>query len=476
MVKHIVNESVHGYEKVEINSLISAENTNDLFVIIVDKSCDNDVASYYKAVNNLLRKFNRVMLIGAMDDNKVFKSLASLMITFNAYDLYEIVSKDEINSDYLTKLENRKPSYTEVQTYIGGDAVAYSDMSMILFGIESLVEEGNLDGLKLFIEENMLGIENITQSINKMKKTCDIFNSNELIDEITKAKETEEKLNKDIDSKNKKLEEVKHSRDEFKVEAETLKRENSKLKESVKDADSSGGGNVLKLFKTIQVQTTPGVKAKIILYFKEVSYVRYMNTLVSNICSFLSKKKVSYKCLIYDTNTDMCNIYSPLRVVNGTSYVTDKTHLLNKADKFVVTEPAQNILTDVITSANAFDVVIIYDRMHTVNDLITGNLVSKFFVFNSHNDYDKLKATLKITDTSHVITYAKNTINKDSKDFLDIPEIADFTANNVGSDQYALGKYMRQCSTYSKPKPDGKVASLIEEIMARSRINSLYGN
>ena len=65
---------------------------------------------------------------------------------------------------------------SEVQAYIGGDVTAYSDMSTILFGIESLVEEGNIDGLKNYVEDRILSIEKLTVTLNNIEAvTSDAF-------------------------------------------------------------------------------------------------------------------------------------------------------------------------------------------------------------------------------------------------------------------------------------------------------------
>lgn len=478
MTKYIVNETFHGYERLDISNYGKLDSQDCLYVVVVDKKCDSSIEKYYTFVNEALRMHNRVILISISDDNKSFKTLASLMVTFRDYDIYEVVDHDSLSAEYLLKLESREPDYSEVQTYIGGDLTAYSDMSMILFGIESLVDEGNTDGLKSFVEEHILSIENLTSSLNHMKKTCELFNSNELVNEIKTLKDREKQLNKAVDEKEDALKEVKHDRDENKVAAETLKRENEKLKEKAKDLQNqaSSGGATIVSFKTTSTQLLRGNKTKIVLYFKELSYVRYTNTLITILFEFLKRKGLKVKLLVYDTGSELYNAYKPLRVVTGSDYVSDRVALANKIEKFVVAEPTQMIIEDVLTSDQSYDVVVVYDRMHTQSDIVDGNLVTKFYVMNSKNDYETLRTQLKINDVSSIISDSANSLNISKewkvigdRDFIDIPTIPEFKKHAIISDSYAFSKYMKQATSTTK-------TGIIDTIVKKSKINTLYND
>lgn len=476
MEKYIINENYHGYNKISINDIDKTNESNNIFVVIIDKTCDENTAQYYNFINNALKNINRVIVISVQDQNKTFRPIASMMICFKAYDIYEITDKDNLSAQYLLKLEDREPDFSEVQTYIGGDLTSYSDMNMILFGIESLIEEGNTDALKKFIEEHMISIENLTTSLNNMKKICDMFNSNELINQINTLKEQEEKLNKTIEDKDENLSSIKYDRDKYKVESETLKRENNKLKEKTQNLQeqAKSGGNTIKTYKTVNTQLLRGTKTKIILYFKEISYVRYMNTLTNVLLEFIKRHGLKTKLMIYDTNSEMSRVYEPLRVIRGNEYVADKSLIIHKVESFVVAEPSQMIIEDMLTSDMQFDVLIIYDRMHTLTDIVEGNLVTKFYVMNSRKDYEALKDVLKITDTSFIITNSQNSLNisKDWKtvgprDFLDIPTIDDFKKRAINSDSFVFSKYVKQASANSKK-------AIIQTIIEKSKINTLY--
>ena len=79
------------------------------------------------------------------------------------------------------------------------------------------------------------------------------------------------------------------------VNCENLKRENEKIKNKNTDlqAQSESGGAVIKTYKELNTKLID-CKTKLIIYFKEVSYVRYTNSLVVKLMEVLEKKKL--KC------------------------------------------------------------------------------------------------------------------------------------------------------------------------------------
>lgn len=468
MEKYLFNSVIHGYNQATVNEFNVSDKHGDLIVVVIDSSCDNNIGSYYKLINNALKLNNRVILIGIEDDNKSFRPLASLMVTYNAYDIYEIPDKDSLSAAELLKIEGRTPDLSEVQTFIGGDVTAYSDMSTILFGIESLVDEGNEDKLKGFLEEHMLSIENLTSTLNSMKKTCDIFNSNELIDKVNSLKEKQQELTNEIADKDKQLDTVKHDRDQFKVESSTLKRENEKLKSANSNlkSEAESGSSVIKTYKEINTQLIQ-CKTHIVLYFKEISYVPYVNTLVSQLYTTLERRNLKVKLLIYDSQTSMYQTYGNLNVVSGSNYASLKSALIGKTKQFVISEPNPTILQDILTSDRIFDVVIIYDRMKGFTDIVSGNNVTKFYIINSKQDYDSVKGPLKINDLSYVITHAHSSIevgNSDNRKFLDIPFIEGYSKQTEAA---KASRYMKLQSSFTK-------VNIIKTILSKSRIDTLY--
>lgn len=476
MTKYLINENIHGYDKISVNDIDKADSMNSLFVVIIDKSCDSEVAKYYKFINKALKNNNRVITVGVNDENVTFKPIASMMTTFNSYDIYQVDGREYISANYLLTLEDREPDMAEVQAYIGGDVTAYSDMSTILFGIESLVEEGNIDGLKNYVEDRILSIEKLTVTLNNMKKTCDVFNSNELIDAVNSLKEKEKKLSNTIEDKDKTIEEIKFDRDQKKVDLENLKRENERLKNRNNDlkAQTESGSSVIRSYKEIHTQSI-NCRTKFVLYFKEISYVKYTNSLMLQLIKAIKLRNpnLKIKFIIYDTSSELYQVYNPLRIVSGSEYVANKTSIINKVETFVVSEANPTILQDILVSEQCFDVVVIYDRIKGITDLVNGNNVTKFFVINSSTDYEKLKAILKINDTSFILTNASSTLGRTKetgtavkakvREFLDIPTIDGYTTT---TDSSKTSKYMKLATEFTK-------VPLIETIIKKSRLNTL---
>lgn len=464
MDKYLINSDLHGYNKQEINSFDASDVKDSLIITVVNKGCDDKVGAYYKMIRNALSNFNRVILIGVNDENRVFKTLACLMTTYRAYDIYTVESEESLSIKEVLAMEDRHPDLTEVQTYIGGDVTAYSDMSAILFGIESLVSEGNSDKLKEYLNEHMLSIENLTSTLDSMKKTCDIFNSDELIDKINKLIEEKKELNAKIDVKDSKLKELEYDKTKLKVDYETLQRENRKIisEKEAMEASANLGGNVLKAYKPIK---TPLIhcRTKIVLYFKEISYVQYVNSLVMHLLYMLtSVMKIKAKLLIYDTQTNMYSSYGSLRIVSSQAYISNKHGLISKNKAFVVSEPNSSIIKDVLESDQSFDVVIVYDRMKNPIDVVEGNNVYKFFVINSSQEFSKMYKELKIKDLDYVITRPGSTIGLNEKDtfegsYIDIPSIDDYSK---ATNSAKLSKYIRLASMNDKQNILNKIQSL----------------
>lgn len=464
MDKYLINSDLHGYNKQEINSFDASDVKDSLIITVVNKSCDDKVCAYYKMVRNALSNFNRVILIGVDDENRVFKTLACLMTTYRAYDIYTVDSEESLSIKEVLAMEDRHPDLTEVQTYIGGDVTAYSDMSAILFGIESLVSEGNSDKLKEYLNEHMLSIENLTSTLDSMKKTCDIFNSDELIDKINKLVEEKKELSAEIDVKDTKLKGLEYDKTKLKVDYETLQRENRKIvsEKEAMEASANLGGNVLKAYKPIK---TPLIhcRTKIVLYFKEISYVQYVNSLVTHLLYMLtSVMKIKAKLLIYDTQTNMYSSYGSLRIVSSQAYISSKHGLISKNKAFVVSEPNSSIIKDVLESDQSFDVVIVYDRMKNPIDVVEGNNVYKFFVINSSQEFSKMYKELKIKDLDYVITRPGSTIGLHEKDtfegsYIDIPSIDDYSK---ATNSAKLSKYIRLASMNDKQNILNKIQKL----------------
>lgn len=467
MIKYIVNCKIHGYEGLELTQESVKDIRDSLIIEVITNDFECDSFEVYKATEKLIDNGNRVILIGTSGDNSIFKVLASLLILKKCYDIYTVKDKEDINGNYLLQVENREASVVEVQNYISSELITYDDIVNILFGIESLVKDGEIDKLVDFIDNKTLSIETLTSTINSMKKKCEMVNTNELVDEVNKAIEEKNSISDKVDGLLSELKEVKFDRDSYKVKFEDSEKEVRKLREKNSELENDAGNpvSVIKSYKETNIQLL-NCKTKIVLYFKELSYVSYTNTLVMQLMNVLDAWKLKSKLLIYDSNTNLYNSYKPLPIIFGKDYINMRDTLIDKTKIFVVAEPNPAIINDILTSDKAFDVVIVYDRMRENTDIVSGNNVTKMYVINSSIDYRELAPIVKIPDTSHIITHAHSSISDvktHEQRFLDIPFIAGF---NTLTDSAKTNKYLKAVTQLTKEP-------LVTTIFKKSRIDTL---
>lgn len=453
MDKYIFNCNIHGYIQITIGNDKLKDIKDSLIIFVVDKSLNEQLSECYVTIGEMLRHNNRVILLGIEDDNIVFKPLAALMATFNDYDIYNVIDKTSVLAPYLQEIESRSPGFEEVETYIGGDTIAYSELVTIMFGIQSMVEEGNTDKLDTFINQHINSISELSTTLDMMKKTCDMYDSHELDDRIRSLESHIKELSDSIDDKDRQISDAFRDRDSLK---EISVEKDKKIAElTTKNAELStiaaSGTSVIKSFNEL---STSSIKCltKQVIYFKEISYVPYVNTLIDRLLKFLAIKKLKTKLLIYDSGNQMFQAYGNLQTIDGENYMSKKDNLINKVPAFVVAEPNQIVIKDILTSDKAFDVVIVYDKMHTVNDVVTGNNVCKYYVMKSSTDYANLQKLLKINPDSNIITLANNAISGvkyGNINYLDIPFIADF---NNSTDSAKTSKYLQLTSRHSGQK------------------------
>lgn len=460
----IINMKLHGYETLPIDT--NFDNIKDTCSYLVVTSESTDLPLFYKATEKLLDNGNRVILLGTQDC-EIFKPLASLMLLHKAYDIYTIPGPEILTPKYIGELQNREPDISEVRNFVGGDLTAKNEVTTLIYGIQSLVDSGNVGALNEFLETHMQSIENLTTMINGLIKKEQMFDSNELFDRIEQLQSTLSTVQKDFGTAETELGKVTEELRKANEAVEKQRTEINKLKEKNAELvkENANGDSILKEYTTVNTKLINN-RTKVIIYFKEISYVRYTNTLVMQLLSFLDVKKLKVKLVIYDTQTKLYASYKPLITVSGKNYAGSKDTIINKSKAFVVTEPNTSILQDILTSEQCFDVVIVYDRMKQPSDLVDGNTVTKFFVINSKKEYDALKSTLKINPNSNIITDANSSINtgKGATGCIYIPSIDGFSQ---ATDSAKSIKYVRLSA------PSMQDSTIFKDICTRARINAL---
>ena len=468
MSRYIINSSVVDYTTVEISDPRLTE-VGSTVILILDKTTNEELYTYYNKVLDIIMAKNKLITIIVGKESKIRKAICTLMASYRDYNMYYVDSLDIVDKEFIESVIERQPSYEEVQTFIGGDVSGYSDISAIVLGINSIINSGELDGLKTFINNHITSIESFPEVIDYLKKIADTANSGELFTKIDELKGMIDKLQSLLDEHKKEIKELRANNATLDEDLKSAQKDLSRSKNKVDELTEQVSGKT-SVIKTYQELNTTILKCKVmnILYFKEVSYVQYTNSLIHSIAEALKAKKIRFKILIYDNKSGISNVYKPAPVVGSAEYLANKTSFLKSTERIVVVEPNQMIIEDVLTyDSPAFDVVIVYDRLKQGNDIVIGNNVSKYFIINSYKDYLESKNTLKITDASHIITHTGGTLytgmkyidgveNKVQvpKERLDIPKIDGYDRI---TDTAKVSKYMKLVSSISNKPVIGSI-------------------
>lgn len=148
----------------------------------------------------------------------------------------------------------------------------------------------------------------------------------------------------------------------------------------------------IQTFRPIILQTTTN-RTKNILYIKEISYVTYINSLVVNMMQYLKGNDFNkVKLVIYDNKSDFNIMYRDIATVTGADYNSRKDIILNQSDKIAVLDYSTHILEDILKQEN--DLVIVYDRLKSIKDLVQGSDVVKYYACGSRSHIDNMISIL----------------------------------------------------------------------------------
>lgn len=461
MAKYIINHKVNGFKTVDILDTVLTDSDDNDIVLVLDETTNDKLSDYYERVTDILLTKNRLYVIVVAKDSKIRKTICTLVANFRNYNLYKVDSKNTITEDYISTIMERIPTMDEVQSFMGGDISGYADINIILLGIDDLVSRGDMEGLKRFTEEHLSSIENLTSVIEYMKKIVDTTNSKELNNRIEELKAKVRSIDDQLDSSEDENKRLKDENLRLSESSKAMNSELSKLMAKNKELEQqvTSSAPVIQSYSEIKTSLIR-CKASNILYFKEISYVPYTNTLITMIVGILKLMNKRVKLMIYDSRVGLSGIYKPLSVIGGSEFVANKSNFVSHVDSFVVVEPNPTILTSILESNNpAFDVVIVYDRMRQLTNIVDGNNVTKFFVINSNKDFREVQNPLKITDKSNIITRPNTSIGAET---LNIPEIADYKVSAT-TDSAKLSKYKRLQAA-------GNNKQIVQTILDKARI------
>lgn len=440
-MKYIVNESVMGCEQVEITDEKLINNKDQLVYVVLNESTADAscLKTYYNSIKAMLKNNVKVFIVMVAETSKIRGSICNLMQLFGNYNVYQVPDENFISSAYLDTLPERTVTYDEMAQYLQNDIVAYDDMDTVLQGVQECINRNDAEGLKTLIEGHLPTIEAAPTVFSQMKNSIDQANSGVLQDKIASIKAQLEEANELNEKKQTEIRQRESTIDDLNSSLKDAKRQLTQTKADMEELklQVQNAGPAIRSYQTVKTQLLK-CKTEHVIYIKEISRIPYINSFVLMLQEMIKQFRYTSKLLIYDNTSQAQVTYGNMQQVDSAAFESNKAVLLNKTPKFVVTEPAPQILKDILQSINPqFDVLIIYDRMKQATDLVEGNNVYKFWVVNSFNDYNTTKNLFKIDRTDTIITRPASRI---APDVIDIPRIKAYEAETQDNGKFAKYK------------------------------------
>lgn len=440
-MKYIVNESVMGCERVEITDEKLINDRDQLVYVVLNESTADAscLKTYYNSIKAMLKNNVKVFIVMVAETSKIRGSICNLMQLFGNYNVYQVPDENFISSAYLDTLPERTVTYDEMAQYLQNDIVAYDDMDTVLQGVQECINRNDAEGLKTLIEGHLPTIEAAPTVFSQMKNSIDQANSGVLQDKIASIKAQLEEANELNEKKQTEIRQRESTIDDLNSSLKDARRQLTQTKADMEELklQVQNAGPAIRSYQTVKTQLLK-CKTEHIIYIKEISRIPYINSFVLMLQEMIKQFRYTSKLLIYDNTSQAQVTYGNMQQVDSAAFESNKAVLLNKTPKFVVTEPAPQILKDILQSINPqFDVLIIYDRMKQATDLVEGNNVYKFWVVNSFNDYNTTKNLFKIDRTDTIITRPASRI---APDVIDIPRIKAYEAETQDNGKFAKYK------------------------------------
>ena len=384
-------------------------------VIIASNGAKIDNYELFKIMYRVVNNDNKVYVIGAGLEPAYAKNIFCLAVAKSIRNIYAVDNLSMIDDDYIESILAKEGTLADLENYVGNDVVFAETIGTILLEIIQRCKEGDDAGLLEYIKMNLDVLQNSSYYNECMRSVND-----KLAGELTTMRTEREKaltdnraMREKVDKADSKTKELEDTISTYKKDITRLQDENKGLVERL-----NSSGPIVSTFQSLHTGTLPRARAKSIMYIKEVSYVRYVNSLISNIISIISAQggRLKVKMLVYDNKSDFSVIYKPLNIVTWHDYIQNKERL-KQVTTLVVVEPNSVILEDAL--AEPYDLVIVYDRLKLQKDLVHGNNVFKYWVINSKSNYNEIEG--EVADQRYIIT-RPGVLDKS----IAIPEIAGY--------------------------------------------------
>jgi hypothetical protein len=459
---YVANSAIGGFQKTEIDSE-SIRGAGNTVVVVLDENIDEELYRYYGAVRELIISGSRVILIIIKGRSKISQILCNLLASYSRYDIYMVEEPIYITPSYANSLLERNPSRQEAQTFFTSDMIAYAQVNEILSGIHNIAKEGDIERLKEYINGFGDTIFSVLAVVENMRNIVNTANTGETEKVVTELRSAMEAIKEERDAKVNELSNVMESEARLKDELEVTRKEAGRIRAQL-EGSSSAKGVATPIMNYMTYSTSVKTcKAAHIMYFKELSQIPYINSLILQLCENFKLLKLNYKVLIYDNHNRFGGMYAGLTPVGGSNVDTQINNgtIKNTKAPIVVTDTNQAVIAHTLNLDNPIqDVVLVYDRLgEPTRDIVEGNQVTKFWVTNSLSRESQSKYLANVAKGSIITRPQENT----SGEYLDIPEIEDYKG---GTDSSKTSKYMKMtCAGATKEK-----VNLMRTIIERARI------
>lgn len=477
-----VGTNIDSFVLHSITSTELLEATNSTVVVYLNMDANDRWVDYYRGIKAVLtNNNNKLLLLLAPEEPNLTQMIINLCLLYNTYDIYKQTPGIEITKDYIDELLSRTTSKDEVQMYISKEAVAIDSVSEALLKLRELSEEGNFEELQNYVIGNLDLIKEYPSILDSLRALLDPLDKIKEEDfkqlekeyakvqsDLKQAMADKAKLGESLRDKaaiNKQLQDeiqaeqgkVKKATElysKLSEEAEGLKNENNRLKDTLEKSDSIG----LSLYSTIRMSAISGNKAKVVIYFKEIGRPRYFNTLIKYLMFHLNKLPASngkVKLMIYDSRKDFSVAYADMKVASEENYFAERIDIINR-NQVVFMDTNPGYLGDSFTQG-PYEYFIIVDRLGKKEDLVEGSNVIKFWTFYSKHEYmNYMKRLGDIPPLFSILTDSPKT-----KDVINILTVLDYPQTETA--QYA--KYFKMVNTSSSK-------TIFEEILSKCGISA----
>jgi len=459
------------FQKVDIDEVDRL--TGEEVVVILDSENNFEFIKIYTAVKKILINKNKVVFIYS-EENKYWKIIALIFILYENYNIYKLEDIAELNNEYIKELFKRNATPEEVRTFITPELISIEKLDEILLQLKNLITAGELQKAVEITAEYADVLESSIEALNWLKTQADGLlqqKINTQSEELEKAKVEIEMYKAELEEIIRERKEIQAQNDELLKEitdlknAHTPKEDTEKLKKEIKtlkkkleilEEQASSSEPVISTYAEVQTALVK-CRVKSIIYFKEISYVKYMNSLVIKLFKIIADfYKVKAKLLIYDNKNDFLQIYKPLNVIGSKEYAANREQIVTQLEKVVIVEANPAIIEDIIKTD--YDVIILYDRMKRAADIVSGNNIYKYWVINSIKEFSILMQGSKIDKSQAILgKYAY-------KENLFIPDLGEQYEGNTESARTSM--YMNAEHPYYKK-------SLLDLIIEKAKIEEI---